>query len=61
MRVLVVKPEHRPEVREIEGSLKSMQEIVGGLIQPVYPFWCSSAPANYYFTEAEYEGQGIHS
>ena len=38
MRVLVVKPEHRPEVREIEGSLKSMQEIVGGLIQPVYPF-----------------------
>lgn len=35
MRVLVVEPEHRPEVREIDGSLKSMQEIVGGLIQPV--------------------------
>ena len=38
MRVLVVEPERRPEIREIDGSLKSMQEIVGGLIQPVYPF-----------------------
>ena len=38
MRVLVVEPEHKPEVREIDGSLESMQEIVGGLIQPVYPF-----------------------
>ena len=36
MRVLVVEPEHRPEVREIEDSLKAMQEIVGGLIQPIY-------------------------
>lgn len=31
MRILVIEPEHRPEVREIDGSLKSMQEIVGGL------------------------------
>ena len=38
MRVLVVEPERRPEVREIDGSLESMQKIVGGLIQPVYPF-----------------------
>ena len=38
MRVLVVEPERRPEAREIDGSLRSMQEIVGGLIQPVYPF-----------------------
>lgn len=38
MRVLVVEPECRPEPREIDGSLESMQEIVGGLIQPVYPF-----------------------
>ena len=38
MRVLVVEPERRPEVREIDGSLDSMQKIVGGLIQPVYPF-----------------------
>lgn len=36
MQVLVVEPERRPEVREIDGSLKSMQEIVGGLIQPIY-------------------------
>ena len=38
MQALVVEPERRPEVREIDGSLKSMQEIVGGLIQLVYPF-----------------------
>ena len=38
MRVLVVEPERRPEVREIDGSLKSMQEVVGGLIQALYPF-----------------------
>ena len=38
MRVLVVEPERRPEVREIDDSLKAMQEIVGGLIQPIYPF-----------------------
>ncbi|NBK19625.1 DUF3846 domain-containing protein [Anaerotruncus sp. 1XD42-93] len=36
MRVLVVEPERRPEPREISGSLESMQEIVGGLIQPIY-------------------------
>ena len=38
MQILVVEPERRPEVREIDGSLKSMQSIVGGLIQPMYPF-----------------------
>ena len=38
MRVLVVEPEHRPEVKEIDGSLKSMQEVVGGWIQALYPF-----------------------
>ena len=38
MRILVVEPERRPEVREIDGSLAAMQEIVGGLIQPIYPF-----------------------
>ena len=36
MRVLVVEPECRPEVREIDDSLKAMQEIVGGYIQPIY-------------------------
>lgn len=29
MRILVVGPERRPEVRDIDGSLKAMQEIVG--------------------------------
>ena len=38
MRVLVIEPEHRPEVREIDGSLEAMQSVVGGLIQPIYPF-----------------------
>ena len=38
MRVLVVEPERRPKVREIDDSLKAMQEIVGGYIQPIYPF-----------------------
>lgn len=38
MRVLVVEPERRPEVREIDGSLKTMQGIVGGLIQTIFPF-----------------------
>ncbi len=38
MRILVVEPERRPEPREIRGSLEEMQEIVGGLIQAVYPF-----------------------
>ena len=36
MRVLVVEPEHKPEVRDIDDSLKAMQNIVGGLIQPIY-------------------------
>ena len=38
MRILVVEPERRPEVREIDGSLESMQEVVGGWIQALYPF-----------------------
>ena len=36
MRVLVVEPEHRPEVKEIEDSLRTMQNIVGGYIQTVH-------------------------
>ena len=36
MRVLVVEPERRPEVREVDDSLKIMQAIVGGLIHPTY-------------------------
>ena len=38
MRVLVVEPERRPEVQEIDDSLKEMQGIVGGYIQSIYPF-----------------------
>jgi len=38
MQVLVVEPERRPEVREIDDTLEAMQEIVGGLIQVIYPF-----------------------
>ena len=32
MRILVVEPGKQPEEREIDGSLESMQQIVGGLI-----------------------------
>ena len=38
MRVLFIPCGQKPEIREIDGSLKSMQELVGGLIQAVYPF-----------------------
>jgi len=38
VRILVVEPECRPEVKEINDSLETMQGIVGGLIQPIYPF-----------------------
>ena len=35
MRVLFIPCGKRPEIREIDGSLKSMQELVGGLIEDV--------------------------
>lgn len=38
MRILLVEPGKRPILKEIDGSLKSMQEIVGGTIQALYPF-----------------------
>ena len=38
MRVLVIEPERRPEEREIDGSLETMQSLVGGYIQAIYPF-----------------------
>lgn len=38
MKVLVVEAGRQPMVKEIDGSLKAMQEIVGGYIQPVYPW-----------------------
>lgn len=38
MKVLVVEPNQKPEVREISSGLESMQAVVGGLIEAVYPF-----------------------
>ena len=38
MIVLKVEPEKAPERIEISGDLESMQEIVGGSIQAIYPF-----------------------
>ena len=38
MKILVVPPEKVPEEMEISGSLESMQKVVGGLIQAIYPF-----------------------
>ncbi len=38
MNVLLINPGEAPKVVTIDGSLKSMQELVGGMIQAVYPF-----------------------
>ena len=38
MKVLLVEPNTEPRAIEIDGSLTSMQTLVGGLIQAVYPF-----------------------
>ena len=38
MQVLFVEPGKTPEVRAISGDLVSMQELVGGTIQAIYPF-----------------------
>ena len=38
MRVIVVEPKKKPMVQDIGSDLASMQKIVGGSIQAVYPF-----------------------
>ena len=38
MNVLLVEPNADPRAIEIDGSLASMQSLVGGLIEAVYPF-----------------------
>ena len=38
MQVVIVEPEKKPIVQSIDSSLASMQQIVGGSIQAVYPF-----------------------
>lgn len=36
MKVILVQPKKHPAVKEIAGTLKEMQEIVGGYIQAIY-------------------------
>ena len=38
MRVVVVEPKKKPMVQDINAGLESMQKIVGGSIQAIYPF-----------------------
>lgn len=38
MKILKLEPGKRPMVMEIDNSLESMQSVVGGMIQAVYPF-----------------------
>ena len=38
MKVLIVEPLTEPYVKNIDPSLESMQSVVGGLIQAIYPF-----------------------
>ena len=38
MKVIIVKPFTHPFVKEIKGDLESMQAVVGGYIQAIYPF-----------------------
>ena len=38
MQVLVVEPKEKPMVQNIDSGLESMQKIVGGSIEAIYPF-----------------------
>ena len=38
MQVIVVEPKKKPMVQDIGSGLESMQKIVGGTIEAVYPF-----------------------
>lgn len=38
IKVLVVEPMKAPVIKEIDNTLKSLQSIVGGYIQAVYPY-----------------------
>ena len=37
MYILIVEPGHRPRPAEIDGTAESMEEVVGGRIQAMYP------------------------
>ena len=38
MKVLFIQPLKAPKTVEIDGSLESMQKLVGGYIEAIYPF-----------------------
>lgn len=38
MKILVIEPLKHPYVEDIDGSLKSMQEIIGGGVHATLPF-----------------------
>jgi len=38
MKIIVVEPQKKPAVQEIDAGLEAIQKIVGGSIEAVYPF-----------------------
>lgn len=38
IKVIIVEPGMAPRIAEIEGTLGSMQKVVGGYIEAVYPY-----------------------
>jgi len=66
IKVLIVEPGKMPYTKEINGTLESMQEVVGGYIQAIYPFEdyvalvcneegkINDLPINRYLLNAEY-------
>ena len=38
MDVLIVEPEKAPRMASITGDLNSLQQVVGGYIEAVYPY-----------------------
>ena len=44
IRVVICRPDEQAEVTEIEEDLKSMQAVVGGLIQEFFPFHSDTDP-----------------
>ena len=44
LRVILCKPGETAEVVEIEDELESMQDLVGGLIEPYDPFYSENDP-----------------
>ena len=44
LRVIVCRPGEVAEFVEIEDDLESMQELVGGLIEPYDPFYSETDP-----------------